>query len=113
MWPATSSAIYGPPSPRCADSHNSAAIPTWGWFRWLCELRPPIGNHTREQRLLCLRRLLDDLVAQGHRLQPGLIIHEDFPVRPEYLPRPLSPEDDQRLQEALRRTDNLYSNALL
>jgi hypothetical protein len=54
-----------------------------GWFRWLCELRPPVGNHTREQRLLCLRRLLDDLTAQGHRLQPGLIIREDFPVRPE------------------------------
>jgi hypothetical protein len=35
-----------------------------GWFRWLCEPRPPIGNHTREQRLLCLRRLLDDLAAQ-------------------------------------------------
>jgi len=84
-----------------------------GWFRWLCELRPPIGNHTREQRLLCLRRLLDDLAAQGHLLQPGLIIREDFPVRPEYLPRPLSPEDDQLLQEELRRTDSLYSNALL
>ncbi len=84
-----------------------------GWFRWLCELRPPLGNHTREQRLLCLRRLLDDLAAQGHPLQPGLIIREDFPARPEYLPRPLSPEDDQRLQEELRRTDNLYSNALL
>ena len=51
--------------------------------------------------------------AQGHRLQPGIIMREDFPVRPEYLPRPLSPEDDQRLQEELRRTDNLYSNALL
>ncbi len=57
-----------------------------GWFRWLCELRPPVGNHTREQRLLCLRRLIEDLAAQGHRLQPGLIIREDFPVRPEYLP---------------------------
>jgi hypothetical protein len=34
------------------------------WFRWLCELRPPIGNHQCEQRLLCLRRLLDDLAAQ-------------------------------------------------
>jgi hypothetical protein len=44
-----------------------------GWFRWLCELRPPIGNHTREQRLLCLRRLLDDLAADGHRLhQPSV-----------------------------------------
>lgn len=84
-----------------------------GWFRWLCELRPQIGNHTREQRLLCLRRLLDDLAAQSHPLQPGLIIREDFPIRPEYLPRPLSPEDDQRLQEELRRTDSLYSNALL
>jgi len=84
-----------------------------GWFRWLCELRPPINNHTREQRLLCLRRLLNDLAAQGHPLQPGLIIREDFPARPQYLPRALSPEDDRRLQEELRRADNLYSNALL
>jgi site-specific recombinase XerD len=84
-----------------------------GWFRCLCELRPPVGNHTREQRLLCLRRLLDDLAAQGHPLQPGLIIREDFPARPQYLPRALSPEDDRLLQEELRRTDNLYSNALL
>ena len=84
-----------------------------GWFRWLCELRPPIGNHTREQRLLCLRRLLDDLAFQGYRIQPGLILREDFPVRPEYLPRALSPEDDRRLQDELRRADTLYSNALL
>lgn len=39
-----------------------------GWFRWLCELRPPVGNHTREQRLLCLRRRLDDWALQGHPL---------------------------------------------
>jgi hypothetical protein len=61
-----------------------------GFFRWLCELRPPIGNPTRRQRLLCLRRLLNDLADQGHHLQPGLIIREDFPALPEYLPRPLS-----------------------
>jgi len=84
-----------------------------GWFRWLCELSPPVGNHTREQRLLCLRRLLDDLALQGHPLQPGLILREDFPARPEYLPRALSPEDDRRLQEELRWADSLYSNALL
>ena len=82
-----------------------------GWFRWLASLG--IGNHTREQRLLCLRRLLDDLAAQGHRLHPGLILREDFPVRPQYLPRALSPEDDRRLQDELRRTDSLYSTALL
>jgi integrase len=84
-----------------------------GFFRWLCELRPPIGNHTRRQRLLCLRRLLNDLAAQGHQLQPSLIIPEDLPTLPEYLPRPLSPEDDHRLQDELRREDDLYSNALL
>jgi len=84
-----------------------------GFFRWLCELRPPIGNPTRRQRLLCLRRLLNDLADQGHHLQPGLIIREDFPTLPEYLPRPLSPDDDRRLQDELRRKDDLYSNALL
>lgn len=84
-----------------------------GWFRRLCELRPAVGNHTREQRLLCLRRLLDDLANQGHPMQPGLIIREDFPARPQYLPRALSPEDDRRLQEELSRADNLYSSALL
>jgi site-specific recombinase XerD len=84
-----------------------------GWFRWLCNQDPPLSNHTREEYLLCLRRLLDDLTLQGHSIHPGLIIQADFPVRPEYLPRPLSPEDDERLQEELRRTDNLYSNALL
>ena len=84
-----------------------------GFFRWLCELRPPIGNPTRRQRLLCLRRLLNDLADQGHHLQPGLIIRDDFPTLPEVLPRPLSPDDDRRLQDELRRKDDLYSNALL
>ena len=70
-----------------------------GWFRWLCNQDPPLSNHTREEYLLCLRRLLEDLAFQGHSIHPGLIIREDFPVRPEYLPRPLSPEDDERLQE--------------
>ena len=65
-----------------------------GWFRWLCDQDPPLGNSTREEHLLCLRRLLADLSLQGHPLHPGLIVQGDFPVRPQYLPRPLSPEDD-------------------
>jgi site-specific recombinase XerD len=84
-----------------------------GWFRWLCQQNPPLGNHSREEHLICLRRLLSDLAFQGHPLQPGLILREDFPARPEYLPRALSPEDDRRLQDELRRADTLYSNALL
>lgn len=84
-----------------------------GWLRWLCQQDPPLGNHSRAEHLICLRRLLDDLRAQGHSLRSGLIVREDFPVRPEYLPRPLSPEDDRLLQQELRRADNLYSNAIL
>lgn len=84
-----------------------------GWFRWLCDQAPPLSNSTREEHLLCLRRLLADLSLQGHPLHPGLIVQGDFSVRPQYLPRPLSPEDDQRLQEELPRADNLYSHALL
>jgi len=84
-----------------------------GWFRWLCEQDPPLCNKTRGDHLLGLRRLLDDLAANGHPIQPGLIRLEDFPPQPQYLPRPLSPKDDQLVQQELRRTDDLPANALL
>lgn len=83
------------------------------WFRWLCEQDPPLSNKTRQNLLLCLRRLLDDLAASGYPIQPNLIRREDFPPTPRYLPRPLSPEDDQLLQQELRRTGDLSANALL
>jgi len=84
-----------------------------GWFRWLCEQQPPLCNVTRIRHLNCLRRLLEDLAANGHSLRPNLIRPEDFPPQPRYLPRPLSLQDDQRLQQELGRTDDLAANALL
>jgi integrase len=57
--------------------------------------------------------LLDDLAANGHSIQPDLIRREDFPQLPQYLPRPLPPQDDQLLRDELRRTDDLPANALL
>jgi site-specific recombinase XerD len=83
------------------------------WFRSLCEEQPPLSNKTRINLLLCLRRLLEDLAANGHPLAPDLIRREDFPPSPHYLPRPLSPRDDQLLQQELRRTGDLTANALL
>ena len=68
-----------------------------GWFRWLCARQPPLSNPTRTVYLHCLRRLLDDLAANGHPLPPDLIRRDDFPPQAHYLPRPLPPEDDQRL----------------
>ena len=54
-----------------------------GWFRSLREQDPPLCNETRRGYLHRLRRLLDDLAANGHRIQPDLIDSEDFPP-PEY-----------------------------
>jgi site-specific recombinase XerD len=84
-----------------------------GWFRAQCDQHPPLSPKTRHNYLLCLRRLFDDLIDQGYPLQPELIRQQDFPLLPQYLPRPLSLTDDELLQQELRRTDDLLSNALL
>jgi len=84
-----------------------------GWLRRLCEQDPPLCNRTRQQRLLQLRRLFDDLAADGYALQPGLILHDDFPPLPKHLPRALSLDQDRQLQQELRRADDLLCNALL
>lgn len=84
-----------------------------GWFRHLCQQQPSLSNTTRQNYLLQLRRLLEDLACAGHPLQPGLILTEDLPPRPQYLPRALSLEDDHRLQQELRHRNDLLSNALL
>jgi site-specific recombinase XerD len=83
-----------------------------GWFRHLCEQTPPLANQTRRQRLMLVRRLLLDLASQG-LVQPGLILLEDFPPEDKYLPKPLSPAQDEQLQQELRRTNDIFSNALL
>jgi site-specific recombinase XerD len=84
-----------------------------GWFASQCHQQPPLHSKTRHNYLLCLRRLLDDLILQGHPLPSDLIRPQDFPLLPQYLPRPLSLSDDQLLQQELRRTDDLLANALL
>ena len=88
--------------------------------RFLCylhdafpQLDPPLCNKTREDYLLLLRRLLDDLAANGYTIQSDLIRRQDFPPRPQYLPRPLPPQDDPLLRDELRRTDDLPADALL
>src|SRR5213592_2624308 len=39
-----------------------------GWLGSLCQQPQPLSNKTRANLLLCLRRLLDDLTANGHCL---------------------------------------------
>jgi len=96
---------------RLAQLRRDPHLP--GWFGWMCEQDPPLCNETRADYLLGLRRSLDDLAAKGHSIQPDLIRREDFPPRPQYLPRPLPPQDDRLPRQELRRTDDLPANALL
>src|SRR5215470_7418266 len=85
-----------------------------GWLHYLCEQDPPLSKGTRLLYLLCFRRLLHDLADGGeYAIQEELIHREDFPRLDQYLPKPLSPDDDQRLQKQLRAQDDLCSNALL
>jgi site-specific recombinase XerD len=84
-----------------------------GFLTSLCDSPPPLSNTTRVGLLISLRRLLEDLSANGHPLDPDLIRPQDFPPLPHYLPRPLPLDDDVRLQQELRRTDNLPAWALL
>ncbi len=86
------------------------------WFTSLWRPRSPshapLSNSTRRQHLICIRRLFDDLSANGHPLPADLIRRDDFPPLPRYLPRPLSPTDDQMLQQQLRCREDLPHLAL-
>jgi len=84
-----------------------------GWFRCMSEQQPPLSNGSRINYLLRLRRLLNDLAANGLDLQPDLIRCEDFPPKDRYMPRALSLQEDSSLQQELRQTDTLHANALL
>jgi len=85
-----------------------------GWLRSLCQQDPMLANETRGNYVIALRRVFQDLAAERrHHLRDGLLIREDIPPDDQHLPRPLSPEDDQLLQNQLRQTDDLESNALL
>jgi site-specific recombinase XerD len=84
-----------------------------GWLRSLGQQTPPLTNRSRRAFLMCVRRLLDDLISNGQPLAEGLILRQDFPPPDLYLPKPLSPENDRLLDRQLRQTDDLHANALL
>jgi integrase len=79
----------------------------------MCDRKPPLSSTTRQLYLTRLRSLFLDLADNGHPLSPDLIRREDIPRIAHYLPKPLSLEDDQRLESQLRRINDLESNALL
>ncbi len=89
-----------------------------GWLEYLWTRRiphsgKPLSATTRAAQLIRLRKLFDLLADHVFPPRPGLLLSEDIPHPDQVLPRPLTPEDDARLQAELRRRNDLLSSALL
>jgi site-specific recombinase XerD len=85
-----------------------------GWLAALRSHLPPFAKITISIRVTFLQRMLQDLgwsqqiPALAHLLSPA-----DVPRREECSPRPLLPEQDQLIQEELKRRDDFLANLLL
>ena len=89
-----------------------------GWLESLWKRRgklsgKPLCNHTRGAHLIRLRKLFDLLADHAFPPRPCLLLSEDIPRPDHILPRPLTPEDDARLQAELRSRHDLHSSTLL
>ena len=88
-----------------------------GWLESLWKRRTVAGtalaSSTRGQHVMQLRTLLDLLADLPCPPAPGLLHSLDVPPRQYRLPRPLTPEDDARLQEHWRNATDVFSCALL
>jgi integrase len=90
----------------------------FGWLEYLWTWRighsgEPLSATSRAAHLIRMRKLFDLLADHAYPPPPGLLLSEDIPHPDQVLPRPLSPEDDARLQSELLRRNDLLSSALL
>lgn len=88
-----------------------------GWLEFLWKLRTstgaPLTTCTRGQHVMRLRTLFDLLADWPQPPRAGLLCSQDVPPRQYRLPRPLSPEDDARLQQDWAAATDLLRSALL
>jgi integrase len=85
-----------------------------GWLALLGSRNPPRAAISRARYLIHLRRLLEELAwTQQAPALAHLLVRDDVPREEHRLPRPLTPEQDQLIQQELRRRNDFTSNALL
>ena len=85
-----------------------------GWLAFLRSHNPPLATITRANRVIYLRRMLEELAWTQHLpALAHLLGGDDVPRKEHRLPRPLTPEQDQLIQRELLRRNDLLSNALL
>jgi site-specific recombinase XerD len=85
-----------------------------GWLSLLRSRNPPRSAISRARYVIYLRRMLEEL-AWTQQLPPlaHLLVPDDVPRRERCLPRPLTLEQDQLIQQELWRRNDFNSNVLL
>ena len=85
-----------------------------GWMSRLRSQTPPLSTASCINQLIALRSIFNDLAWSNQRSELArLIRREDFPRTPQRLPRPLTAEQDQLLQQEFLRRNDLGGNAFL
>ena len=85
-----------------------------GWMACLRAQTPPLATATCIGRLFALRTILNEL-AWANKLPDlaQLLRREDIPRTPHTLPRPLTAEQDQLLEQEFLRRNDLGGNVFL
>lgn len=85
-----------------------------GWMTKLRSKVPPLAPVTYITRLIVLRGILAELAYNAQLPELAqLLRRQDVPRPPKRLPRALTMEQDQRLQQELLRRNDLAANVLL
>jgi integrase len=85
-----------------------------GWMSRLRSQAPPLATASYFNRLIALRSLLSELAWTEQLSELAhLIRRQDIPRLPQRLPRPLTAEQDQLLQQEFLRRNDLASNTFL
>ena len=85
-----------------------------GWMSHLRAQAPPLVTASYINLLLALRRIFAELAwMEQHPELAHLIRTQDIPRLPHRLPRPLTAEQDQLLQQEFLRRNDLGANAFL
>lgn len=85
-----------------------------GWMSSLRAQQPPLGTASYINRLLSLRCILTELAWMNQLPDLAYFIRsDDIPRLPQRLPRPLTIEQDQQLQQEFVRRNDWGSNAFL
>jgi site-specific recombinase XerD len=85
-----------------------------GWMSRLRSPARPLSTGSYINQLIALRSLFNELAwAEQHAELARLLRREDFPRPPQRLPRPLTAQQDQLLQQEFLRRNDLGGNVFL